>query len=362
MNNRIYTALPVQYDDDLEKFIEKGLSDLDLLSKFNKGKRVLIKVNAAGPFPVTQGATTHPAVVRALARIIKKHKAIPSIGDGMNNNKDSFAYCGLREMADSENIPIIEFNDYIDVDVDGMLFKKLTYSREVLDADVVVSAAKLKTHCLTHITGAIKNMFGAIKPSKRKELHVHEALMDFSHALIDIYMVRRPDFSLMDGIISMVGPGPIHGKKQNLNVLFIAEDSGVLDVAASRYIGYNVDELPFFIALKQRLGDEITSEPVKLGNTDYSNKNDLQLVPVIADDKRKRFLQMVFGKPTLNTEKCTGCRICGLVCPVKAVTYRRLEPAINGKRRIPEFDMSKCIFCHCCYELCPEGALIPRQT
>ena len=67
------------------------------------------------------------------------------------------------------------------------------------------------------------------------------------------------------------------------------------------------------------------------------------------------------GKLDIDPEKCTGCKVCQMVCPAFAVT---LVPA--GKRRIgdreldlqkPVFNLYTCISCGMCVDDCSFHAL-----
>ncbi len=55
------------------------------------------------------------------------------------------------------------------------------------------------------------------------------------------------------------------------------------------------------------------------------------------------------GKLKFIPEKCTGCKMCFLVCPANAVTFH--------KKGDIEYDMGKCIFCGLCVDACRFDAL-----
>ena len=52
------------------------------------------------------------------------------------------------------------------------------------------------------------------------------------------------------------------------------------------------------------------------------------------------------------TERCTGCRLCVDNCPVRTISQ------VEGVARI---NLSGCIRCYCCHELCPEQAIVLRR-
>ena len=69
----------------------------------------------------------------------------------------------------------------------------------VFDADVVVNAANCRSLSDVVLSGAIKNMFGAMLGTRRSRLHgMFPRSRDFSQVLVDIYRVIRPQVSFLD--------------------------------------------------------------------------------------------------------------------------------------------------------------------
>jgi len=51
----------------------------------------------------------------------------------------------------------------------------------------------------------------------------------------------------------------------------------------------------------------------------------------------------------IDNTQCTGCKVCGDICPVEAITYRE---GMDGFY-YPHIDFEKCIECGLCYRKCP---------
>jgi len=70
-------------------------------------------------------------------------------------------------------------------------------SRAVLDADIIISLPKFKTHGLTVITGAIKNSYGFLPGAQKAKLHMIAGSPERFHELIaNIFSLRVPDLFL----------------------------------------------------------------------------------------------------------------------------------------------------------------------
>jgi len=64
----------------------------------------------------------------------------------------------------------------------------------------------------------------------------------------------------------------------------------------------------------------------------------------------------VQGKPVFDEERCKGCELCTMVCPVNIV---QMSKKINSKGYQPATvtDASKCIACMRCAQMCPDVAI-----
>jgi len=58
------------------------------------------------------------------------------------------------------------------------------------------------------------------------------------------------------------------------------------------------------------------------------------------------------GLPEVDVEKCTGCGVCSINCPTKAIEITR-----KGRKILHRVYSGKCIACGRCQEVCPEEAI-----
>ena len=67
------------------------------------------------------------------------------------------------------------------------------------------------------------------------------------------------------------------------------------------------------------------------------------------------------GKLEIDPAKCTGCKICEIVCPASVVSMVAIGTRKVGEREIevqrPVFDLFGCISCGQCVDDCKFGAL-----
>ncbi len=65
------------------------------------------------------------------------------------------------------------------------------------------------------------------------------------------------------------------------------------------------------------------------------------------------------GKVTLDSSKCTGCGLCALDCPTRAITVSPREESDSYQLL---FKHGLCIACSQCIEVCPEQCLHLERT
>ncbi len=77
--------------------------------------------------------------------------------------KRSYAASGYDLVSDELNIPLNYDTSYERVAMsDGRIAKRFSIIRPAIEADDIIVVSKAKTHALTILSGATKNMFGVI--------------------------------------------------------------------------------------------------------------------------------------------------------------------------------------------------------
>jgi uncharacterized protein (DUF362 family)/NAD-dependent dihydropyrimidine dehydrogenase PreA subunit len=348
---------------EVSRAVAKGITLLGgVKAIFKDKKRVLLKPNMLLGLSAESGATTNPAVFVAVAGLLKDHGFDLYYGDspGFGSVESVIRKCGIKEQADVLGIPLADFEKGSEVRFKEGLQNKLFYiARGVLEIQTVVNLPKMKTHSLTVMTGAIKNMFGVI-PGLRKAAF-HARLADpqaFARMLIDLTRFITPELNIMDAVVGMEGNGPSHGDPVHSGLLLFSKDAAALDATACRIMGIAPERLYFLNhAHKSGLGniftknieirgvelDDCRGRPYRL-----SASHHWQQGTAVLQKYGKRFL---IPRPVINKYICTRCGVCVNICPV------RPKALAGHNSSVPVYDYERCIRCYCCQEMCPAGAI-----
>lgn len=349
-----------RYDLDLVKeTLEKIISVTDFPQVTDK--YILVKPNVLSDAPVEKHITTNPVVVRALIRILKERGAGRIIvGDSPGLSQPGFKpkNCGIMEVCRDEGVEWVDF--FKNTKEHRASSFKVLQTSYLDDCDIVISAAKMKTHQLMGATGCIKNMFGTVPGLNKSPMHLKAPSPEaFSRVILDIYRTHIPEYSIMDGIISMEGAGPANGTPRQTNLLFGSSSAPALDKAEAVVMGYNPSDIPILHAVEKEEKGITEGEYPLLSPYDIVIE-DFRRVPV---RKRSLFSSLILPyfrrrkerestssrpSPVFDREKCRKCSKCVQICPAKALTLSKDGITI---------EKGKCIRCYCCHEICPYDAI-----
>lgn len=344
--------------DVVERALNEALSLLGGIDKFvNPGDKVLIKPNMLEAVPKELSVTTHPEVVRAVIREVKKAGGLPLVGDSpaMGNTVKTAQQTGILQVCRDEGVPLAPFQEAVEFPLEtGRTVKKFTLAKELADADKVISLAKMKTHSFTGVTGGIKNLFGFVVGTQKAQFHLRmQRRSDFAAMLLDLAAVVKPVLYIVDGITAMEGAGPRNGTPIHAGVIIVGENGFAVDMVMTDMMGFDPESLPVAVkALKAGLVPPFSSIEVcgsarslKMRFKAPRNLEALEdRIPKWAADFGQRQLT---AKPVIQ-DRCTGCGRCADHCPPKAMTMGERKMAI---------DDAACIRCYCCQEVCPHDAV-----
>lgn len=125
-----------------------------------------------------------------------------------------------------------------------------------MDADVVITIAKLKTHCVTTASLSLKNSIG-VPPGQIYGVGSKDGLhtLGIDQAIIDINRIRKPDFAIIEGIVGGEGNGPLTNTPVKSDIIFAGKDLVALDTVALTFMGFKVDEISHVkLAGEEKLG------------------------------------------------------------------------------------------------------------
>ena len=356
----------VQADSYDTHIVEQAIADLlahlgGIEKYINPGEQVLVKPNMLEGVDKDKAVTTHPEVVRAVLRQVKRAGAVPVVGDspGLGSIEKVAEKCGIGEVCRAEGVEIVPFTEAVELPLpDGRVLKKLTVAKALTGVDKVISLAKMKTHSFMGVTGAVKNLFGFFVGTDKAQFHLRmKRRSDFAGMLVDLYCAVKPVLSIVDGIWGMEGAGPRNGRPVKSGVLLGGSCGFSVDMIMTDIMGFKAEDMPvaqaaiasglspgFAGIVRAGSGDGVRHRFEGAQNFDsLENK----LPGWLVDFSQNQFT----AKPVIQ-ETCVGCGRCAEHCPPEVIRIVRRKAVI---------DYRECIRCYCCQELCPANAVSLRD-
>lgn len=366
MTSKVVVARCESYEENqVAMALDKVFENINLADIVKPGDLVLLKPNLLAPRKPEAAVTTHPAVVREVARRVLALGARVMVGDssgglvgGHYPTERSLRISGISGVCEELGIAAVNFDTAgsTRIPVAGRYLTELEVARPVVEADVIINLPKLKTHSATLYTGAVKNMFGSVPGSRKADYHSQApSARDFSRLLVDIIQRLTPQLSIVDGIVGMEGNGPGVGSPVNIGLIIAGVNPALVDAVCCWAIGLDPRRVRYL--------EEAEFRGMCSSLSSYSLAGDKLSFPVTAKFKfptnlwfelnppgiTRFVMQRLKYLPFCDASKCTGCNICRDSCPVQAITSEK------GAKGVA-VDRNKCIQCLCCQELCPQGA------
>lgn len=357
--------------------------------------RVLVKPNLLADVAPERAVTTHPEFVRQVIRALKRAGAQVQVGDSPASAislAQVWQATGIAAVCAAEDVPLLSFEQggTRTVTRDGFSFAVATAA---LEADLIVSLPKVKSHTLTTLTAAVKNFYGVLPGYQKTRLHrAYPKPARFSAMLRALYATLPPTLSIADGVIGMEGEGPNNGEPVALGLLAASGNAVALDFALCALLGLDPRHVPF---LEPEASSGQTAPfawcgpaPARVAFQPPRSTLRSHLMHHMPAPWLKLVMPLVWVRPAFDVG-CIACGRCVVACPVQALTLGDCVPEISGSRcrspstegsapvgqcvsgtnaasffdpcaqltHLPVLNRGRCIACCCCHEVCPTRAI-----
>jgi uncharacterized protein (DUF362 family) len=233
-----------------------------------KGDTVIIKPNLSS----SRGNLTYPGNTdyRVVAEVVRQVRALGAgriiVAEGAGTGQPLSD--PLIKQIRFNTIEGVEFLDLNTVPKEECYYasspKKLTktpiYMPKIyVDADVVISVPKLKTNYAVGASLGLKNGFGVppkplVNDGTAWKWGLHNR--GIPNSIVEINLLRKPDFVVVDGIIAGQGNGPTNNDSVDARIVFAGTDVMAVDTIASYFMGFTPQKLPHLkLAAENGLGE-----------------------------------------------------------------------------------------------------------
>jgi uncharacterized protein (DUF362 family) len=248
-----------------------------------KGKRVLIKPNAARVAFPGQGVTTHPLVVEAIIDYLREEGASDIvIGESCIfgvNPEEAFRTTGMKEVSQKEGVELIDLDqgDPVEIAISrGKLLKKIKVPALLKNFNFIVSIPVMKTHMHTQVTLSIKNMKGLLWRREKVRLHQLRCDKKITHghkeldiAISEMASILFPDLAIIDGTVGMEGMGPAYGRMKKMGMILVGNNPLSTDAVATRLMGFDPEKISHLKLLAEKGLGEIQPKNISVRPEDY---------------------------------------------------------------------------------------------
>jgi uncharacterized protein (DUF362 family) len=237
---------------NLKEYFSKALDLIDF-NPPSSVNTIAIKVNICYYWNASTGQTTDPLLVSALIDYVRETYGldveikIAEADASAMQTKYAFPILGYTKLALQKKVELCNLSkdavDEKEIFVNGQKIA-LKVPETLLKSDFFINVPKLKVMRATHITCAMKNLFGAIA-FPRKVIY-HNFLAE---TIIGINKILKPHLNVVDGIVAL-GRFPV-----KLNLIMAGTSTFAVDWVAAQVMGYSPSRIKFLkLGISEGLG------------------------------------------------------------------------------------------------------------
>jgi len=206
-------------DETVYRALRRATDPLDRAwARLRDAKTIAIKFNQDWPvdqvvmFEGQRQQLVSDKVARAVLRLLREEtdaelRCVDASYHVMYDKVDSIeASTTLAPVLDAFDIPIVDGTKppfkTVGVPGGGQMFEQYVMMGDVVDADAVVSVAKMKNHGYMGVTACLKNLFGLMPgaPDGRPR-HYYHHLVRMPYMLADIGRIIDPALNIVDALV-----------------------------------------------------------------------------------------------------------------------------------------------------------------
>ena len=249
-----------------------------------KGRKVLIKPNAARLAFPGDGVTTHPQVVAATIDYLKE-KGVRRIAIGEScifgvDPKEAFQATGMHGVSEEKKVELLDLDRGNPTEIaipGGRVVKKIKAPAILKEFDFIISIPVMKTHMHTQVTLSIKNMKGLLWRREKARFHqlrcnrnITQGYKELDIAISEMASVLSPHLAIIDGTVGMEGMGPAYGQAKKMGIILVGNNPLSTDAVAAWLMGLSPETIPHLrLSAEKGLG-EIDLGKISIEPKDYS--------------------------------------------------------------------------------------------
>lgn len=204
---------------------------------------IIIKPNLCYYWNASTGQTTDPQLVSAVIDRLREvygdsvEIKLAEADASAMQTKYAFSILGYTKLAEQKKVKLFNLSEDKIEEKEIQVNKNkisLKIPQSLLETDLFINMPKLKVMRATHISCAMKNLFGAIAYPRKVTYHPQLA-----ETIVAINKILKPNLNLVDGLVAL-GRFPL-----KLNLIMASISSFAIDWTAAQIMGYKPSKIQF---------------------------------------------------------------------------------------------------------------------